>query len=282
MTWPNRPFALFTVISLAIPPGNSSINNACSRHAALLFRSAQVAVPFRQQLQHLGMLISRHSLKAVDADRGDRHRAGIVRVVLLCPTRAQQPGPRRQRRRHVDHHLAGSDELLSKQVAEPACGLDRPHPIRERNRPQRQPLHLRAARSNTKFVEHHLVVVDRHGGVCRLVRIDTNHHSHRECLLVSVVGTEVGTPDLGSLSSRLFRATPRVRTPADRHFAIRSTTKVTGPKKRLPTGAPNATTTVATPPEYQSGPSAASRNDGAGAGGYQPLLIRSRQGILTA
>ena len=29
----------------------------------------------------------------------------------------------------------------------------------------------------------------------------------------------VGTPDFGSLSSRLVRATPRIRTPADRHIA---------------------------------------------------------------
>jgi hypothetical protein len=45
---------------------------------------------------------------------------------------------------------------------------------------------------------------------------------HLECLR-SVKGTEVGTPDLGSLSSRLFRATPRVRTPAGRQIEVRPT-----------------------------------------------------------
>lgn len=47
---------------------------------------------------------------------------------------------------------------------------------------------------------------------------------------LSVVGTEAGTPDSWSSGSRLFRATPRIRTPADRPFVMRSTRRQTGPK----------------------------------------------------
>ena len=41
---------------------------------------------------------------------------------------AKHPHPRRQRGRHIDDVLAGGDELLGQQVAEPARGLDRPRP----------------------------------------------------------------------------------------------------------------------------------------------------------
>lgn len=65
----------------------------------------------------------------------------------------------------VDHDLAGGDELLGEEIAEPAGGLDCPHPIRERCRPRTQLVGLFRTRSDTQFVEHTLGVVDHDGGV---------------------------------------------------------------------------------------------------------------------
>src|SRR6056297_4282166 len=81
-----------------------------------------------------------------------------------------------------------------------------------------------------------------------------------------LMGTEAGTPDSWLSGSRLFRATPRVRTPADRPFVVRSTRRVTGPSRAMPTGVLNATTTAVTPFHHQSGPSAVSDNRGAATG----------------
>ena len=52
-------------------------------------------------------------------ERGDRDGAGVVRVVLGRPARAERSHPRRQHRRHIDHVLTGSDELLGEQMAAP-------------------------------------------------------------------------------------------------------------------------------------------------------------------
>jgi hypothetical protein len=92
-------------------------------------------MPFRQQLQHLGMIVTADAAQAVITQRGDGHRTSVVRIVLLRLTRAQQPGSCRQHRRHVDDRFTRRDELLRKEIAEPAGGLDRPHPIRKRSCP---------------------------------------------------------------------------------------------------------------------------------------------------
>ena len=52
--------------------------------------------------------------------RGDRYRPGIVGVVLVRVTGLQQPHPRRQLRRHIQHPLTGGDQLLGQQPAQAA------------------------------------------------------------------------------------------------------------------------------------------------------------------
>jgi hypothetical protein len=128
-------------------------------------RAAQIAMSLHQQLQHSGVVIEHHPAERLVAERGDRDGAGIVRIVLLRLARTQQSCAGRQHRRNVDHDLAGGDELLGEEIAEPAGGLDRPHPIREQCRPAAELVGLFRTRSDTQFVEHTLGVGDHDGGV---------------------------------------------------------------------------------------------------------------------
>ena len=85
-----------------------------------------------------------------------------------------------KRRGDVDDLLAGGEELLGQQVAEPAGGLDRPDPIAaiEALGPLQQLGHLLAGRTHEPLVEHPLRGVDRDRGVGPLVRVDADH-DHR-------------------------------------------------------------------------------------------------------
>ena len=74
----------------------------------------------------------------------------------------QQTDPGGQLRLHVDDPLAGGDELLGQQIAEPAGTLDRPRPIIERRRPADQPLELVGARPHAQLAEELLAGVERH------------------------------------------------------------------------------------------------------------------------
>ena len=86
--WPSRPArAPSTTRAADMPPCSST---GPDRGAV----SPTASTPGRDH--------RRHVVKTVGAERGDRDRAGVVRVVLLRPARTQQPGPRRQHRGHVD------------------------------------------------------------------------------------------------------------------------------------------------------------------------------------
>jgi hypothetical protein len=82
--------------------------------------ASEVEVPLGQDPQHDPMVGGLHGRQARRSERGDGDRAGVVGVVLVRPSRTEKPHPRRQRRRHVDDVLAGVDELLGEEVAEPA------------------------------------------------------------------------------------------------------------------------------------------------------------------
>ena len=114
---------------------------------------------FREQLQHLGVLIDTDTGEPVGAQRSDRDRAGIVRIVLLRLARPQQSSACRQHRWDVHDGLARSDELLSEEIAEPACGLDRPHPIGERCRPRPQSIGLAQARTRNSSSTHSVLSI---------------------------------------------------------------------------------------------------------------------------
>ncbi len=133
--------------------------------------------------------------------RGHRHRQRVVGVVLVRSSRAQHPDPRRQRGRHVDDVLARRDELLGQQIAEPAGRLDRPRPLLERLRPRQQLRHLANAwLAPCTTPSSSSLAADRHRGVRRLVRVDTNDHCHE--FLRGLVGWDRG----GHSCFRIVRA----------------------------------------------------------------------------
>ena len=161
--------------------------------------------------------------------RDDRRGASIVRVGLVLAARVQQPCPRRQRRRHVEHDLARSDELLREQRADAGRALDRPRPRHERCRPLDERLALRPARGDAQFADHGLVAIDHCRGVRRLVRIDPN--DEHEALLIAF-----GAPWRAFLIRVpfLFRATPQLGNRRDGRFAKKPTNTAAGHSRDHP------------------------------------------------
>src|SRR5437764_1665643 len=77
---------------------------------------------------------------AVQLRHDDRQRVMTVRLLRLrC---RQHPNPRRQRRRHVHHYLAGTDELPREEITKSARRLDRPNALLELGCPAEQLLEL--------------------------------------------------------------------------------------------------------------------------------------------
>jgi hypothetical protein len=160
-------------------------------------------MPFRQQPQHDRVIRPLHQPQITCAQRGDRDRQRIVGVRLLRLRRRQHANPRRQRRRHVQHPLAGNDELLREEIAEPTGRLDRPHALFELDCPAEQLLELTRTRTNLNPAELLLAPVDRDRRVRSLVRIDTDHHTHLSSLAIAHdVRVRAGTPDSGGSCSR--------------------------------------------------------------------------------
>jgi hypothetical protein len=141
----------------------------------------QVGVILGHQTQHGAMVLDRHRGQHRSMHRRDRHRTGVVGIVLVRLTRRQHPHPGGQRGGNVQHHLAGSDKLLGQQIAQPVGRLDRPRPRLEWRRPRQQLLHLPATSPHPQAGQLVLGRVERGRGVRTLVRVDTNHHcSHRD------------------------------------------------------------------------------------------------------
>jgi hypothetical protein len=72
----------------------------------------QVTVALGPDLQHRGVVISGHLPTGPGPQRRDRHRQGIVRVVLVRVPGLQQPDPRGQLGLDVKDLLAGRHQLL--------------------------------------------------------------------------------------------------------------------------------------------------------------------------
>ena len=103
----------------------------------------KVVVAVGQQAQHRAV-IDRRDRPQPGMTQHHRGRTGVVRVGPVGPAGVEEPNPGRQRRRHVEHPLAGGDELLSQQRAETASRLDRPGSWRERLSEPQQPVGLAA------------------------------------------------------------------------------------------------------------------------------------------
>ena len=115
---------------LGDPPGTSSAKQRVEPTRGAVPGSPRSMLRFASRRSTSTWSAARTDARPIGAQRGDRDRQGVVGVVLVRPSRAQHPHPRRQRGRHIDDALAGGDELLGQQIAEPAGGLDRPRPRR--------------------------------------------------------------------------------------------------------------------------------------------------------
>jgi hypothetical protein len=134
--------------------------------AALLVPPAgHVGVPFRQQPADRHVIGRAHHRQRRRVQRGQRHRAGVVRIGLGRLTGPQHPHPRGQRGGHIDHRLAGGHQLLGEQVAQPAGALHRPRPSPRTIGPRQQLGQLSAARPHGDLPEFTLPPVQHGRGV---------------------------------------------------------------------------------------------------------------------
>src|SRR5262249_55579217 len=85
-------------------------------------------IPRGPHLEDRGVIIAPHLPDRGGAQRGDRHRAGIVGIVVVDVPGRQQPHPRGQLGRHVQHPLPRCQQLLGQQVTGPAGAFHRPAP----------------------------------------------------------------------------------------------------------------------------------------------------------
>src|SRR3974390_1737782 len=147
-----------------------------------------VLVPFGQQSQYCGVVGGLDRPEPWGAEGGNGHRASVVGVVLVRLARPEHPHPRGKGGRHVEHVLAGIDELLAQQVAESSGRLDGPGALLERRRPPEQPVDLLSSGPDGDGGQFSLIASNGHGGVGRLVRVDSDDDGH-EYLLVCLLGT---------------------------------------------------------------------------------------------
>jgi len=84
------------------------------------------------------VVLGEHRPRGRGAQRRDRHRVGVVRVVLVGVPGLQQPHPGGQLGRHIQHLLTRGDQLLGQQAPQPGGALHRPGPLRPGGRPRQQ------------------------------------------------------------------------------------------------------------------------------------------------
>jgi hypothetical protein len=141
-------------------------------------QGTQVAATLGPQLEHGGVVLGGDGAQVLGPERGNSDRAGVVGVVLVDVAGGQQPHARAQFGWHVKHSFARRDQLLGQQVAEPTGALNSPGPLGPLGRPRTQLLDLVSRRAHPQLAERSLLVVDRHGRVRGLVRVDADHYCH--------------------------------------------------------------------------------------------------------
>ena len=106
----------------------------------------QLVAAIGEQPQHGAVVIGADAGEVVAVLGDDRDAARVDAVALASVAAVQHADLGGQRRRDVDHGLAGGDELLGQQAPEPAGTLDRPDALRPARRPGEQPGECRAVR----------------------------------------------------------------------------------------------------------------------------------------
>jgi hypothetical protein len=160
----------------ADPAGHQAGQHRVQPARGLVTGPGQVAVPLGPHLQHGGVVLGEHRAPGRGPQRRDRHRPGIVGVVLVGVTGLQQPHPGRQLGRHIQHLLTGSDQLLGQQMPQPGRALHRPGPPRPPRRPRQQLLRPGRAGVYLQLTQRLLTRADRHRGVRALMRAGPDHH----------------------------------------------------------------------------------------------------------
>lgn len=143
------------------------------------------------------------------SQRRDRHRHSVVGIVLVRTPSTQDPHSRRQRRRGIEHPLAGTDELLSEQVPEAAA--DSIAHVRSSNPDAHRNNWSTWWRVDRTFTFASCISSrSTPTAVCEPLCGSTPMMT---CMCSSAIAfgeTKAGTPDYGSSCvSHLFRATPR-------------------------------------------------------------------------
>jgi hypothetical protein len=103
----------------------------------------QIPVALGPHLQYRRVIVCLDLPARRGAQRRDRHRAGIVGVVLVHRPGGQQPDPGAELGLDIQHPLARRQELLGQQVTQARGALDCPGPLRPGHRPRQQQLRLR-------------------------------------------------------------------------------------------------------------------------------------------
>jgi hypothetical protein len=138
----------------------------------------QITMPLRPDLEHHGVTVGDHWTLSLGTQSRHRDGQGIVGVALASVLGVQQPHPGGQLGLHINHPLAGGDQLLGQQAAQPRGALYRPDPVRPGGRPRDQLLGLGRAGANAYLAQRLLGRGNCHRGVRALVRIDPDHHCH--------------------------------------------------------------------------------------------------------
>ena len=97
-----------------------------------------------------------------------------MRVGLVAAFGVEQPHPRRQLRWHIEHRLAGRDELLRQQRAGAGRAFDRPTPRLEPRRERAAADRVACDRAHPDLADELLVRVEHRRGVRSLVWIDSD------------------------------------------------------------------------------------------------------------
>jgi hypothetical protein len=119
----------------------------------------------RPDPQHDGLILHAQFRQLARAQRRNRHRAGIVLVGLVDLPGIEQPDPRGEFGWHIEHTLAGSDQLLREHMPQAACPFDCPRPLPPATRPAQQCFGLLGGCAHPQLAQALLTPVDRKRGM---------------------------------------------------------------------------------------------------------------------
>ena len=108
------------LISRRMPPGTSP-QHRVQPAAGLVTGPGQVTVPFGPDLQHHRVVLGDHRTPGLRPQRRDRHRVGVIRVVLAGVPGLQQPHPGGQLRRHIATRSPAATSCQSGRFPSPAA-----------------------------------------------------------------------------------------------------------------------------------------------------------------